>query len=37
LPDVFTAIQQQLGFGLEGTKTPTEVIVIDHLEKPSEN
>jgi uncharacterized protein (TIGR03435 family) len=37
LPDVLTAIQQQLGLRLEATKTPTEVIVIDHLEKPSEN
>jgi uncharacterized protein (TIGR03435 family) len=37
LPDIYTAIQQQLGLRLEATKTPTEVIVIDHLEKPSEN
>jgi uncharacterized protein (TIGR03435 family) len=37
LPDIYTAIQQQLGLRLEATKTPTEVIVIDHLQKPSEN
>jgi uncharacterized protein (TIGR03435 family) len=37
LPDIFTAIQQQLGLRLEATKTPTEVIVIDRLEKPSAN
>jgi uncharacterized protein (TIGR03435 family) len=37
LPDVYTAIQQQLGLRLEAAKTPTDVIVIDHLEKPSEN
>jgi uncharacterized protein (TIGR03435 family) len=37
LPDIFTAIQQQLGLRLVATKTPTEVIVIDHLEKPPEN
>jgi len=37
LPDVYTAIQQQLGLRLEAIKKPTEVIVIDHLEKPSEN
>lgn len=37
LPDIFTAIQQQLGLRLEPTKRPTEVIAIDHLEKPSEN
>lgn len=37
LPDIYTAIQQQLGLRLEPTKRPTEVIAIDHLEKPSEN
>ena len=37
LPDIFTAIQQQLGLRLEAAKTPTEVMVIDRLEKPSEN
>lgn len=37
LPDIFTAIQQQLGLRLEATKTATEVIVIDRLEKPSVN
>ena len=36
-PDLFTAIQQQLGLKLEATKAPAEVLVIDHLEKPSEN
>lgn len=37
LPDIFTAIQQQLGLKLEAMKTPIDVIVIDHLEKPAEN
>ena len=37
LPDIYTAIQQQLGLRLEATKTLTEVIVVDHVEKPSEN
>ena len=37
LPDVYTAIHQQLGLRLEAIKKSTEVIVIDHLEKPSEN
>ena len=37
LPDIYTAIQQQLGLRLEPTKRLTEVIAIDHLEKPSEN
>jgi uncharacterized protein (TIGR03435 family) len=35
--DIYTAIQQELGLKLEGAKTATEVIVIDHLEKPSDN
>lgn len=36
-PDLFTAIQQQLGLKLEATKAPAGVLVIDHVEKPSEN
>jgi len=36
-PDLYTAIQQQLGLKLESTKAQVEVLVIDHLEKPSEN
>ena len=36
-PDLFTAIQQQLGLKLESTKAPAEVFIIDHVEKPSEN
>ena len=34
---LFTAIQEQLGLRLESTKGPVEVLVIDHVEKPSEN
>jgi len=37
LPDVFGAVQQQLGLRLEPAKTSTDVIVIDNLQKPSEN
>jgi uncharacterized protein (TIGR03435 family) len=36
-PDIFAAIQQQLGLKLESTKAPVGVIVIDHVERPSEN
>jgi uncharacterized protein (TIGR03435 family) len=36
-PDLFTAIQQQLGLKLESTKAPVEILVIDHAEKPSQN
>jgi uncharacterized protein (TIGR03435 family) len=36
-PDLFTAFQQQLGLKLESTKAPVEVMVIDKVEKPSEN
>ena len=36
-PDLFTAIQQQLGLKLESTKASADVIVIDHIARPSEN
>jgi uncharacterized protein (TIGR03435 family) len=36
-PDVFTAFQQQLGLKLESAKAPVDVMVIDKVEKPSEN
>jgi uncharacterized protein (TIGR03435 family) len=36
-PDLFTAFQQQLGLKLESTRAPVDVMVIDEVEKPSEN
>ena len=36
-PNLFTAIQQQLGLRLEAGKGPVEIIVIDHIERPSGN
>ncbi len=36
-PDLFTAMQQQLGLKFDSVKAPAEVLVIDHVEKPSEN
>ena len=33
-PNLFTAIQEQLGLKLEATKGPVEVWVIDSIEKP---
>jgi uncharacterized protein (TIGR03435 family) len=34
---LFTALQQQLGLRLESGKSPIEVLMIDHVEKPSGN
>ena len=34
---IFTILEEQLGLKLELRKTPTEMLVIDHVEKPSEN
>lgn len=38
VPNLFTAVQEQLGLKLEKKKGPVDTIVIDHLEKtPTEN
>jgi len=36
-PPIFAAIQEQLGLKLESVKGPVEVLVIDHVERPSQN
>ncbi len=36
-PGLFTAIQEQLGLRLESTRAAADVIVIDRVERPSEN
>jgi uncharacterized protein (TIGR03435 family) len=36
-PGLFTAMQQQLGLKIEATRGPIDTLIIDHLDRPSEN
>jgi uncharacterized protein (TIGR03435 family) len=36
-PNLYTAIQEQIGLKLDATKGAAEVLVIDKVEKPSAN
>jgi uncharacterized protein (TIGR03435 family) len=36
-PDLIEAVQRQLGLRLEPMKVPVQVLIVDHVEKPTEN
>ena len=36
-PSLFTAVQDQLGLKLESRKAPVEMLVVDRIERPSDN
>lgn len=37
LPTIFAAVQEQLGLKLEAKKVPVDLLVVDHVERPSAN
>jgi uncharacterized protein (TIGR03435 family) len=36
-PTLFTALEEQLGLKLDAAKGPVDTLVVDHVDKPSEN
>lgn len=36
-PSIFTALQDKLGLKLESRKSPGQILIIDHAERPTEN
>jgi uncharacterized protein (TIGR03435 family) len=36
-PNLFTAVQEQIGLKIESTKAKVDVMVVDHVEKPTAN
>jgi len=36
-PSLFTALREQLGLTVQSTTAPVDIIVIEHIEKPTEN